>query len=288
MANVTATTAALLIDEHWDSELNGAVQFDLVLDKMFTDKSSSLPSGDTLHRPASHNLTAQTKSASTAVTPEAVTETEQTFVVSTHQIVAQEIEDFAAVQSKYDIRAEYTKHAAYALARARDVACANLLDDNTVQTVGVLGSEVTADNLLSARAYLRNIAAPPPYKGAVSPATYNGFLKIDQFVNSGDYGANSDAITAAHLGKAYNFDFYESQLLVGTAPNSSGCVWAGDHFFKIIQKAPKYDAWYSPFDKAWCVAADQIYGVFENQEADEAAVATTTARLYNVRLQSKK
>ena len=46
-------------------------------------------SGDVFHLPNRHNLTANTKSAGSDATPEAITETEQTFTVSTHQIVAQ-------------------------------------------------------------------------------------------------------------------------------------------------------------------------------------------------------
>ncbi len=122
----------------------------------------------------------------------------------------------------------------------------------------------------------------------VAPATYNGFLKIDQFVNSGDYGAGNDAVTSAKLGKAYNIEFYESQLTTGTSPSSDGCVWSKGHYFKIIQRAPEYHALYVPFGVAWQVSCDAIYGMFERQEADEAATLTTSARLWSCRLRSKK
>ena len=65
-------------------------------------------------------------------------------------------------------------------------------------------------------------------------------------------------------------------------------MWAGDHFFKIIKKAPKQDAWFSPLAKAWVVATDQIFGAYEKQEADEAAAVTTDNLLHSVRLQSLK
>jgi len=116
MANVTGTTADKFIDEIWSAELNRAVEFKLVIAGLFSDWSGRMTgSGDVFHLPARHNLTANTKSAGSDATPEAITETEQTFTVSTHQIVAQEIEDFAEVMSKYDIRAEYTTAASYAL-----------------------------------------------------------------------------------------------------------------------------------------------------------------------------
>ena len=112
---------------------------------------------------------------------------------------------------------------------------------------------------------------------------------IEKFTNqlfNGD--TKGRALHEAQIGKVYQATFYQSNLLPGTSPNASGNLWAGDHFFKIIKKRPKQDAWFSPLAKAWVVATDQIYGVFERQEADEAAAATTTARLHGVRLQHLK
>lgn len=290
MANVTTSTAAVHIDEAWTPELQRAVELDRVVFDLFSDWSSKLPSGDVLHRPDSHHLAANDKQASTAATPDAITEGEQTFTVSTHKIVAQEIESIAEVQAKYNLRAEYTYHAAYALSRVMDVDAANLLDDNTTQTVGVLGSELSYDNLLTARKYIRDSGGRMSgAKIVVPPGTYNGFLKIDQFVSqmyTGD--TNGMAVREAQVGKLFQGTVYESQLLPGTAPNASGHLWVGDHFFKIVQKPPTTDTWFSPLDKAWIVASDCIYGVFENQEANEAASVTTRARLRGVRLQCYK
>ncbi len=287
---MNATTAEKFIDDVWSDELNRAIELDIVIAGLFSDWTRKMAThGDVFHLPARHNLTANTKAASVEATPEAITETEQTFTVSTHQIVAQEIEDFAEVMSKYDIRAEYTSAASYALARAMDVAAAALLDDNTTQTVGTLTAEMTDDNLIRAWQYLRDSAAKPPFKGVVSPACWAGFLKIEKFTNqlyNGDTGGK--ALHEAQIGKIYQATIYQSQLTVGTAPNSSGHLWSGDHFFKIVKKAPKQDAWFSPLAKAWVVATDQIYGVFERQEAVEDAAGTTTSRLWGCRLQSLK
>lgn len=290
MANVTGITADKFIDDRWSGELNRAIEFSLIISALFSDWTSRMQgSGDIFHLPNRHNLTANTKSAGSDATPEAITETEQTFTVSTHQIVAQEIEDFAEVMSKYDIRSEFTSAAAYALGRAMDVSAAALLDDNATQTVGVLASEMTDDNLIRAWQYLQDSAGRPPYKGVVSPACWGGFLKIEKFTNAlynGD--TQGRALQEAQIGRIYQATMYASNLTVGTSPNSNGHVWAGDHFFKIIKKAPKQDVWFSPLAKAWVVATDQIYGVFERQEADEAAAATTDNLLHGVRLQSLK
>jgi len=290
MANVTGTTADKFIDEIWSPELNRAIEFKLVIAALFSDWTSRMSgSGDVYHLPSRHNLTANTKSAGSDATPEAITETEQTFTVSTHQIVAQEIEDFAEVMSKYDIRSEYTMAASYALGRAMDVASANLLDDNSTQTVGTLGTELTDDNFIRAWQYLQDSAADSPFKGVVSPACWGGMLKVEKFIQAlynGDTGGR--ALHEAQIGMVYQATMHTSNLTTGTAPNSSGHMWAGDHFFKIVKKRPKQDAWFSPLAKAWVVATDQIYGVFEREEADEAAAVTTTAKLHGVRLQTLK
>src|SRR3990167_11006503 len=142
MANVDGTTVDKFIDEIWSNELNHAIKHETVIAELFDDRTSEMrSSGDIYHLPASHNLTTNTKTAGVAATPEAITETEQTFTVSSHQIVAQEIESFAEVMSKYDLRSNYTDKSAYSLARAMDVACGALFDDNTTQTVGTLGAE---------------------------------------------------------------------------------------------------------------------------------------------------
>lgn len=290
MASVTATTAEKFIDDVWSKELNRAIEFDLVIMGLFTDWSSRMAGhGDTFHLVNRHNLTANTKASTVDATPEAITETEQTFQPTTHQIVAQQIEDFAEVMSRYDIRSEYTLAAAYALARAQDVSAAALLDDNTVQTVGVLTAELADNDLIRAWQYLRDSAAKGMIKGVVSPAAWGGLLKLEKFTNqlyNGDTGGK--ALHEAQIGKVYQATFYQSQLTVGTAPNSSGHMWAGDHFFKMIKKAPKQDALFMPLAKAWALATDQIYGVFEREEADEGAALTTDNKLWGVRLQTLK
>ena len=258
---------------------------------LFADWTSKMSrgGGDIFHYVARHNLTANTKTASVDATPEAITETDQDFTVSTHQIVAQEIEDFAQVMSKYDIRAEFTDAATYALARAQDVACAALFDDNSTQTVGILAAEMTDDNFIRAWQYGADSAAKGEAKFVVSPATWGGLLKIEKFTQQLYNGDTSGkALHRAQIGTVYNAMGYQSQLTVGTAPNSSGHMWWGEHFFKIIKKPPTLDHWYSPLAKADIVATDHIFGVFERQEADEGAAVTTTARLHGVRLQSLK
>ena len=170
------------------------------------------------------------------------------------------------------------------------MAATTLFDDNALQIVGTNGSEATEDNWLRIRQYMKDNGAKPPFKGVVAPATYNGCLKLDRFSNFQYIGDKNKgkAVEMAHLGTIYNIDLYESQLTVGTAPNSAGAVWADGHFFTISQRTPTTHTWYDNLNLAWVVTMDQICDVFERAEADEAAAVTTTALLWGVYLRSAK
>jgi len=293
LANVTVTTAAAHIDEVWSPELNRAVQYDIVISALFDDKSALVAEhGDTIHLPSRHNLTAAAKAPSTALTPQAITEPDQTFTVpmtNGHRAIAQQIEDIAEIQSRYDIRSETTLAGAYALARQMDVDAASLFAGLT-NTVGVAGSELADDNLLAGRTVLRNSAAPRPWFIVVSPATYSGFLKLEKFTNQLYVGQDTatTAVEEAKIGRIYGADVYESQLLSGTAPNSVGAYWSRTHFFKAIQRMPTTHTWYSPLDLSWIVSMDCVYGMYERLEAVEAAAGTTNSSLWGVGLNAIK
>jgi hypothetical protein len=290
LANVTPTTAEKWIGDRWSPELNNAVKFDAMDFSLAKDRSKELTNNDTLHIVNSHNLTANTKTPGSAATAEAITETEQTFVVSVQKIVYQVLETISTVQSNYDLRKNFTDKAAYALARGMNSAMTALYDDNSTQTVGVLGSELSEDNLLDARAYFRNSGFKSPFTAVVAPATYNGLLKIDRFSSDQYRGdpAKGNAVERAKLGVIYDMTFYESQLTPGTAPNSSGSAWVPGHFFSLTQRQPTVEAQYVVADNGWHVSMDCIFGAYELQEAVEAAAGTTAARLGSVQLKSKQ
>jgi hypothetical protein len=289
LADVTITTAALYIDQVWSPELNRAIQYDVVVAALFDDKSALVDQhANTINLPSRHNLTANAKAAGTALTPQAITETQQQFVLpmtNGHRAIAQEIEDIAEIQSRYDIRSETTIAGAYALARQMDVDAASLFAAAT-NSSGTSSAELTDDNLILARTLLRNNAAPRPWYIVVPPATYSGFLKLEKFTNMLYIGESTEgtAVEEAKVGRMYGADVYESQLLAGSAPAATGAFWSKTHYFKAIQRQPTTHTWYSPLDLAWIVSMDCIYGMFERLEADEAAAATTNSSNWAAKL----
>ena len=288
MPNITTTTHDVYIDEAWAAEINRAVEFELLIFKTFDDKSAEAPHGDTYHLPARHHLSTSAKAASTDLTPQASTETQQNYTINTHRGIAIEVEDIAEIQSKYDVRKGHTEDLSYSLARDMETDATGLFDDNTTQTVGVIQQELTDANLIRAWQYLEDAGCPRTGRLVVmSPATQGGLMKLDVF-RSHLYVADADVTRKAELSTLYKAELIVSNLTVGTAPSSSGHMYHKSHFFKIVRRQIETHTWYSPLALAWIVSADTIYGVFERQEADEAGGVTTTARLWGVRLQTLK
>lgn len=290
MANLTVTTEATSIQEKWAPELNKAIQYEVVVFDKFKDRSSELGDGaDTLRVVNRSNISAVSKSAGTPLTPEAITNTDQTFQISTHQAIAQEVEDIAEIQSKYAIRSQITSFGSYALSRAMEVSATNLFDDNSTQSVGTGGAELTQQNFLDARTLLRKANAKGKQQICIPVAAYSGLLKLDILVNERYAGPQaSRAVHQAKVGTIYGAEVYEMQIAVGTAPTGYGQWWMDGHFFKLVQRTPKVHTWHSPLDIADIVVMDTIYGVYELSEADEAAAVTTDNLLHGVRLATVK
>ena len=88
MANVTTTTAAVFIPELWRDAILDYAERKFQLRNQVMDFSSELPSGDTLHIPKVSEETAAPKSAGSAVTYSANTDSEVTISVDQHHYEA--------------------------------------------------------------------------------------------------------------------------------------------------------------------------------------------------------
>src|SRR3990167_1439289 len=161
------------------------------------------------------NLTANTKTAATNVTLEAITEASQSFTISTHQHVAVAEDNIAAVQSLTDMMAKYTGKAGYALAAAADTNL-HTLPQSFSQIVGALGVEPSEDNWLRAAQYLDDSIAPMEGRFIiVRPATFYALQKIQRFTNA-DYVGSANAVRATErnmIGRVFNAPVYISTLL---------------------------------------------------------------------------
>src|SRR3990172_2981704 len=112
MANLTITQAACHIPELWAADTRDAVEATVVAGARVESSKYGLSElkggpGDTVNIPYISNPTANTKTANSDITPEAIgpsnAEASQTFTVSTHQVVSFAVENITEVQSKTNL-----------------------------------------------------------------------------------------------------------------------------------------------------------------------------------------
>jgi hypothetical protein len=178
------TTLDAGIPEMWAKKAIIARENCLVLadlfDRQFEDDMSS---GDTLHVLNIGNLSAQTKSANTAIVYETETNSNTDLTVSTWEYSAVAIETKTKKQAQIDVMNLYAPKQGYALGLSIDDVLAGRFDDFS-QIVGTLGTPTTYSDWLRAQQYLDDANVPMDGRFIyISPAERKNFMEMDQFIH---------------------------------------------------------------------------------------------------------
>lgn len=228
--------------------------------------------GDVYHVPRIPNLTASTKSAGSAWTPEALTDTEQTVTVNIHQVAGVEIESIAALLSKTNLRKEYQTKIGYALGRAVDVNLATL-PQNFGTSEGVLGAPLVYEDLVDS---WNDMAAAgiDLHDGCtwfLSPGAIAGLLKQEIFTSSLFQGDNPKAVQDAFIGKILGAPVIMTNLTRAPSPGQSESFLLFKQSVALIMaQEPKMLIESIAKDIADVIGAHQIYGFAEVDRYDEA------------------
>lgn len=269
MANLTVTTDAVMLPEVWSGDILRATEDNLVLANLVkrydTDVKSS---GDVLHIPNLANLTANNKSANTDVTFESNTQTENTITINQHKYAAFKLEDIVKVQTKYDLRKEYTDKAGFAIAEAIDSSIAALYSGLS-QSVDAT-TALTDAHVITAIEYLDTANAPRDGRSFVIHSKAMADLRaLDKFTRYDAVGKMGvqDGRNNGLIANVYGVDVYMSNnVALNTTPTPD--EWNNLMFHKefaglALQQAPKVEAEYRAAALAWEVVAHTIYGVSE-------------------------
>jgi len=114
--NTALTEVATFVPEIWSDEIIAAYQKNLKMAPLVKRISMSGKKGDVIHIPKPTRGDANAKSADTAVTIIANTESELTITINRHFEYSRLIEDIVEVQALSSLRQFYTEDAGYALA----------------------------------------------------------------------------------------------------------------------------------------------------------------------------
>lgn len=223
-ADVTGTTAAVYRPNIWTANILKARESNLVLVPLVAHYDRDVQNqGQTVVIPNMANLAANAKTANTPVTLQANTETQTTLTIDQHYESSIMIEDFAEIQSAYDLAAGYTEKAGYAIAEKMDNYVATAMTTGFIaagNVVGTFGTAISYAVMLSAKLILDNAKAPLTDRAfVVTPKGQTDLLQIDQFTRYDAMGAaaSPSPFEVGRVGSILGFPVYMSQNLVTTA-----------------------------------------------------------------------
>lgn len=275
---MTTTTGNVFRPDIWSKELTRAFEANLVAADKFSRFDQDVAyKGKTVQIPNLSNLAAVDKVSNTAVTLQAPTETSITLTLDQHKHAAFLVEDILAAQSQYNLLAEYTQKAGYALRRALDTSILDLATgfsgsagtyNTTITTTAVLTAVQTLDDadvpmmdrcwILKPHAVsdLRTIADYTKYDGTgyAGGAAYGGIGKADMVRPNG------------LVGELYNAPVYMTTQVDQTGNNISNMYAHKEAIAVAVQKNVRVQSQNRIEYLSELVVADIIYGVIERRD----------------------
>jgi hypothetical protein len=223
MPNVTVTTADQFIPEIWAQTAMMQLRASIVLARLVTKDTdiASFQQGDVLHIPFPGTFTANNKTAGSAVSLQAPTNSEVQVTLNKHKEVSFLVEDPVRAMQNQDVIERYTRHAAIALAEAIESDLFALYAGLS-QSVGTSGTDISAATVRAARKKLNDAKVPQANRHLVISTKDEIALLGDS--NLASYFAfNRVGIPDGALGQLYGFTIWTSQLVpvVSGTPNST-------------------------------------------------------------------
>ena len=263
--NQTTTTGNVFRPNVWANDVMDILKSELVLlPRIKHYDSEAKGMGQSVEVPFVPAGAANDKVASTQVTLNGQTATKVSILINKHKESSYLIEDILGVQSKYDLRSEFTKAAAYAIAEAIDTdILTELKSGSTNPALGSFGTPLTDDLIVDAKVALDTAKAPTSDRTfAVDPFQYGQLLKIDNFVRYDALGKSN--IENGRVGQAYGFEVVMSQnipFVDTTTDEHTGVAFHKDAVAIAHQVKPRTQAQYKQEYLAWLLTVDSVYGV---------------------------
>ena len=264
--HMTVTTGAKFIPELWIDKVVKATEAQLVLWKNTWDWSENEPSNK-LQAPLLSNLTANNKSASSAVTFNSPTEDEKELDLTTHKECSFLIEDILKAQASYNITKMYTDKAAYAIAKVMDSAVSALFASFS-QAVGAAGSPMGDQQILDAIEFLDLADAPETERVLViHPSQKNALFSIEKYFRA-DFSGNgsSSILTKGKFGELYGIPVYVTTNLSTSGGARLNALYQKEAIATGVSYGPRVQGDYILEYLANLVVCDVVYGLTETRD----------------------
>jgi len=269
--NITITSAANFIPEVWSQEILRAVENKLVMANLVKRFDADVAEhGDIVHVPNLANVTATYKVLNEDIPQSTNVEDVTNIPVTRHGAVRVDIEDIVKVQSKYDLRSEYTKKMGYSIGL--------LIDDTLIALYSGLSQTVgsTASNVGIAKSYvlgairrLDTANAPQDDRHWVVEAYgRQDLFNIDDFVryDAAGQGGSNNAIIKGRIGELYGVDVHYSENVHSSGSIIYSMLFHKEAFALAMQKDLKVESEYEVKRAATVVTARAIWGEKEYRD----------------------
>lgn len=275
----------------WGQKINEFYRANLVCANFFVDRSEEVTDGGNIvYTPNTTEISANAKSAATAVTLNSPTETSVTLTIDQWYEASFAIEDreAAIVKHSYQVMRSYAENAAYAIAKKLDTALATLFSGFS-QTVGSSTANVADSDIRSAIAYLD--AADVPEMDRAFFFHPNVFWEQLQGIDKFSLAINSpvqDPVAKMPKAMLYGIPVYlttQIQYVSGTTGRYNALAhkdaihWAtsplgsgGSKGAVVGSNGIRVQASYIPDFLSTLVTADILYGVIENRDTSGVAI----------------
>ena len=273
MANITTTTAVVFLPTIWSVDTVRATEAALVFAGLVKRYDALVKTrGQTIDIPNISNLSAMAKTANTDVSTQAVTETQTQININKWYYTSFKIEDMVAIQSNYDLRAEYSEKAGYAIATQVDTDVSGTYSSWTNTAVGSYGIDIGDATIVNADLSL-NLANMPRDNRAlvIHPNQLAAIMKIDKFVKADYLGEYQNPTPVKKgpqsrwmWGNIYGIPVYYSTNVpttAGTPTQYHNMMFHKEAMALALQQAPRLQGFYWAPSLAWQVIVDVIYGV---------------------------
>ena len=305
---VTVTTAATFIPEIWSDEIIAAYKKNLVLANIVMKMNFKGKKGDAVHIPAPTRGSASAKSASTAVTLIADTETEIKVDINKHFEYSRFIEDIVEAQALNSLRQFYTADAGYALAKQVDTSLIQLGRAFNGATVGtndyatatatskafIGGDGTTAYNSSTSNASALTDAAirrtiqrlddnDTPMDNRfflIPPSSRNTLMGLSRYTEQAFVG-NGNAIRTGEIGNLYGIPVFTSSNADTGAGNSTTdriCLMGHKEAMVLVEQIGiRSQTQYKQDYLATLFTSDTLYGVAALRAAASTGAALSSS-----------
>ena len=264
MANVTKTTTDVFLGEMWSDAVLEFAQKRMQLRNQITDFSALATGVDRINIPQVKEDTKRDKSADSAVTYDANTDTSRTISLVTHIYEAKRIEDIANVQSNQSLFEVYASSMGYSLAKGVEAYLAGKIQGHTQNLVTLATDDIILPAELRSGLELLLDQNYDYTDGDTffyaNPKAYMGLLGQGDFTEAQKRGDTINPIASGSVIEIYGMPVYPSTDWSEGGVNISGSVFKRESVYYAEQFGVRSQSAYDIDHLATSVVVDMLFG----------------------------